>query len=73
MNDLFGRVTCRSTPEDGSETSSPKKDVSKEEGPSDDEMEPLRDALERAKVKAGKSAFKREALEAEVGLPNPQT
>ena len=33
---------------------------------SDDEMEPLRDALERAKAQAGKSAFKREALEAEV-------
>lgn len=37
-----------------------------EENSDDDEIEPLRDALERAKFKAGKSSFKREALEAEV-------
>eukprot|EP00210_Caulerpa_lentillifera_P005216 g4983.t1 len=35
------------------------------ESSEDDEIEPLRDALERAKRKAGKSSFKREALEAE--------
>jgi len=33
---------------------------------SGDELEPLRDALQKAKERAGKSSFKREALEAEV-------
>lgn len=38
----------------------------------EDEIEPLRDALERAKLQAGKSAFKREALEAEVSSAHPK-